>query len=130
MSDTNTQQIVENYADAFIIGFCKKALQKSRPWNDYLGILKLPIIFFGGVTPRGIWLRAPAEMNPALWMSKVLYALKLWMFKRQLQLKERAEFGAWAYLLWNSSQNSRQMPRMQRNPHWETFGSSSLWKKH
>src|SRR5678816_1566154 len=49
------------------------------------------MIFLGGVPPRGIRFIAPGAMHHARWMSKVLYSLKIWMFRSQFHRPKEAK---------------------------------------
>jgi len=61
--------------------------------DDYRELLELTVIFLGQVPPRGVRFLAPGPMHHARWMSKAIYALKVWMFRRQFKLTAREENG-------------------------------------
>ena len=61
--------------------------------DDYQELLELTVIFVGQVPPRGVRFLAPGPMHHARWMSKAIYALKVWMFRRQFKLTAREENG-------------------------------------
>lgn len=64
-----------------MIEFCQAPL----PRNDYRELLELIVVFLGGEPHRGIRFRAPGAMHQARWMAKAIYALKMWLFRAQLQ---------------------------------------------
>ena len=76
-----------------ILQFAEKQLADNQPRDDYKEMLQLSIIFLGGIPPCGIKFMAPGPMHHARWMSKVIYALKVWMFRDQFQLTPREEKG-------------------------------------
>ncbi|KAJ8388023.1 hypothetical protein AAFF_G00148140 [Aldrovandia affinis] len=61
--------------------------------DDYRELLELTVIFLGHVPPRGVRFLAPGPMHHARWMSKAIYALKVWMFRSQFKLTAREEKG-------------------------------------
>jgi len=61
--------------------------------DDYRELLELTVIFLGQVPPRGVRFLAPGPMHHARWMSKAIYALKVWMFRSQFKLTAREEKG-------------------------------------
>lgn len=74
-----------------LLAFYHDQLQKTQPRDDYLELIELAIIFLGEVPPRGIHFHAPGPMHHARWMSKVLYSLKVWLFRKQYKLTEEEE---------------------------------------
>ena len=61
--------------------------------DDYRELLELTVIFLGQIPPRGIRFLAPGPMHHARWMSKAIYALKVWMFRSQFKLTVKEEKG-------------------------------------
>jgi len=61
-------------------------LTPSKPRDDYLEFIELIIIFLGGIPIRGIRFMQPGAMHHARWMSKVIYSLKLFIFRSQFKL--------------------------------------------
>ena len=51
------------------------------------------MIFLGGFQPRLVHFRAPGPMHHARWMSKMLYSIKVWMFRCQFYLTKHQEQG-------------------------------------
>lgn len=87
-SDPDALRCVENVASS-TISFAEKQLNDYQPRDDYRELLKLTIIFLGGVSNNGISFRAPAGLHRARWMAKAIYCLKLFMFRDQLKLTKR-----------------------------------------
>ncbi|KAK6185944.1 hypothetical protein SNE40_008071 [Patella caerulea] len=76
-----------------IIEFAVAQLSEVQPRDDYREFLELTLIFIGEVPPRGIRFMAPGPMHHARWMSKVIYSLKVWLFRKQFKLKTREAKG-------------------------------------
>jgi hypothetical protein len=74
-----------------IIAFAEMQTLLYQPRDDYRELLDLTIIFLGGTPSKGISFRAPAGLHQARWMAKVIYALKIWMFRSQFKLTKRQE---------------------------------------
>ena len=66
--------------------FATDQLQKTQLPNDYVELLELSILFLENFPPQGVKFRNPGPVHHARWVSKVLYAFKIWMFRKQLKL--------------------------------------------
>lgn len=75
------------------IEYANKHLERSLPRDDYKEFIELVIIFLGAAPARGIRFMSPGAMHHARWMSKVIYSLKVIMFKGQFKLTSREEKG-------------------------------------
>jgi hypothetical protein len=76
-----------------IIEFATSQLAAHQPRDDYRELLELAILFLGAVPPRGVLFRAPGPMHHARWMSKAIYSLKVWVFRRQFKMTAKEEKG-------------------------------------
>ena len=76
-----------------ILEFAHFQLQEMQCRDDYREFLELSIIFLGDIPARGVRLIVPGEMHHARWMSKILYAIKIWMFRGQFKLPTGEETG-------------------------------------
>lgn len=77
ISDHDSEQIKE---------FCSKQLQKMQIRADYQELLQLTISFLGGdSTP----FRTCGATSHARFMSKAIYCLKIFLFRKQFKLTER-----------------------------------------
>jgi hypothetical protein len=75
------------------IQFIAKMLSQNQPRDDYSEMLELGLIYLG-VTPQSeIRFRAPGAMHQARWMAKVIYTMKIWMFRSQFKLTAKEEAG-------------------------------------
>lgn len=74
-----------------IIEFCRTKLDERQLRDDYQELLELTIIFLGGIPRRDYHFRAPGAVHHARWMSKVIYAIKVWIFRGQFRLTSREE---------------------------------------
>lgn len=75
------------------INFAKTQLDKHQPRHDYRELLELTIIFVGGSPQADIKFKKPGAYHRARWMSKVIYSMKIWMFKQQFKLTISEERG-------------------------------------
>lgn len=85
---TNTANIKDD-----IINFAKNQLDQHQPRDDYRELLELTIIFIGGTPKSGINFKKPGAYHRARWMAKVIYSIKIWMFKQQFKLTKSEEKG-------------------------------------
>ena len=69
-----------------IIEFAHKQLLCESLRDDYREFIELSIIFLGGLPARVIHFMAPGAIHHARWLSKVIYSLKVWMFRSQFKL--------------------------------------------
>ena len=69
-----------------IIEFCKEGLQNpSYTYRaDYEELLQLTVLFLGGTLDKAVTIKAPGSISHARWMAKVIYTLKIAMFRDQL----------------------------------------------
>lgn len=75
-----------------VIEFARSILQECQPRDDYKEFAELVLTFLD--QDRGHFLfRKPGAMHHARWMSKVIYALKIWMFRGQFKLTRKEEQG-------------------------------------
>ncbi|XP_044596697.1 uncharacterized protein LOC123273359 [Cotesia glomerata] len=61
-------------------------LIKKHDRDDYKELLELVLIFLGGTPKNGIKFRAPGPNHHERWMAKALYALKIFIFKKQFKV--------------------------------------------
>lgn len=76
-----------------VVEFANSYLEKSQPRDDYREFTELVIIFLGSIPQRGVRFMAPGAMHHARWLSKVIYSLKVWMFRGQFHLTQKEEKG-------------------------------------
>jgi len=69
-----------------VLKFAEQQLQQRQVRDDYREFIELSVIFLGGSPARGIKFMAPGPMHHARWMSKVIYCLKIWLFRFQFKL--------------------------------------------
>ena len=73
--------------------FAKEQLSFHHPKDDYQEFLELVIIFLGKTLGRGVYFRSPGAMHHGRWMSKVLYSLKICLFRGQFNLTNKEKKG-------------------------------------
>ena len=61
-------------------------LQAKQPRGDYRELLELVVIYLGGVLALPYNFKKPGALSKTRWMARAIYALKTWMFGRQLKL--------------------------------------------
>ena len=67
---------------------------EQQPRADYRELLELSIIVLGGIpVQRGIRFKRPGALSHARWMAKVIYSLKIFLFRHQFDLKESEREG-------------------------------------
>jgi len=72
------------------VKFAVAALQKDKlPRDDYRELLEVTLIFCGEVPPCGIHFRTPGAFHHARWMSKLIYVLKIYLFKNQFKITKK-----------------------------------------
>ena len=71
----------------------KTSVSAPGPRDDYLEFIELVIIFLGGIPVRGIRFRLPGAIHHARWMSKVIYSLKIFIFRSQFKLTKMENTG-------------------------------------
>jgi len=103
------------------ISFFSDVLSKSGrlPREDYRELVELATLFLGALPPRGARFRVPGAFHHARWMAKLLYVLKLNLFRSQFKLTAREssaclEFGLFVALVyakaWITCTNSCDAP--------------------
>jgi len=91
-SDLYTEDMVSRWRND-IVQFATEQLEIQQPRDDYREFLELSLIYLGSSPSRGIHFQAPGAVHRARWMSKVLYVIKIWMFRQQFKLTKREENG-------------------------------------
>ncbi|KAK3918138.1 Glyceraldehyde-3-phosphate dehydrogenase, cytosolic [Frankliniella fusca] len=76
---------LSNFADD-IIKFAENQLEEYHPRADYRELLELTIIYLRGQPKRGVKFTHPGPMSSARWMAVAIYALKIVLFRKQLNL--------------------------------------------
>ena len=73
-----------------ILGFLEHHLStQKQKRDDYRELLELTMIFLGGIPKNGISFCIPGAVNHARWMTKAVYAFKIYLFQNQFQLSHR-----------------------------------------
>jgi hypothetical protein len=61
--------------------FITDQLDMSHQREDYRELLELALIFTGGVPSRGLLFRKPGAIHRARFMARLIYALKIYIFR-------------------------------------------------
>jgi len=75
------------------IHYANTYLEQKLPRDDYKEFLELVIVSLGSAPARGVSFMSPGAMHHARWISKVIYSLKIWMFRAQFKLTPAEERG-------------------------------------
>jgi hypothetical protein len=87
---TEYQVIEEQVANREdIIAFCQSQLGNTQPRDDYRELLELTIIYLGGMLPAGVRFMKPGALHLARWMAKMIYSIKICLFRSQFQMTQR-----------------------------------------
>lgn len=121
LGDETCSKVLDHHQElrAEVLLFAKDALLSNIPRCDYRELLELTIIFLGDIPARGIRFAAPGAMHRARWMAKIIYSIKVWMFrgafkltaKEERSLRDLSLFGALLYTkAWTSASNPIEAP--------------------
>jgi hypothetical protein len=91
-TDPSVETLVSS-SRADILEFAQMQLETKQPRDDYREFLELSIIFIGGLPTRGIHFQVPGAMHHARWMAKVIYVIKIWLFRHQFKMTKSEERG-------------------------------------
>lgn len=87
--DDNAAMVVAPWKDD-VVAFATLQLTEFQPRDDYRELLELTIIFLGATPSHGIQFRYPGALHRARWMARAIYSLKMWLFRNQYPLQQRA----------------------------------------
>src|SRR5207244_2772563 len=76
-----------------LVAFISCQLSQFQPRNDYRELLELAQIFLGSDVRAGVTINQPGAIHRARWMAKVIYSLKIFLFRSQFKLTEREHLG-------------------------------------
>jgi hypothetical protein len=88
MIETSTAAELEPWRDD-LISFCHDQLKTLQPRDDYKELLNLALLFLGAADDRPHTIIAPGALHRARWMSKLIYSLKIYIFRSQFSLTGR-----------------------------------------
>ena len=75
------------------VAFAQDLMAQGTQRDDYMEFLQLVVLFLGGIPANGVIFKAPGAMHHARWMSKVIYSLKIFMFRKHFRLTAKEEDG-------------------------------------
>jgi len=84
-------KVITEESSQRMIQFATNHLATKQPQDDYFELFELTILFLGGIPPHGVKFRVPGPIQHARRMSKLLYALKMWIFQNQFSLIAQEE---------------------------------------
>ncbi|KAG0719104.1 hypothetical protein GWK47_007383 [Chionoecetes opilio] len=97
MPDDHLMEAIRDSRDNLIAGL-KLHLSQFQPRDDYRELLELSVIVLGGMPARGIRFRRPGAHHHARWMAKLIYAVKIYLFRGQANLTARESAGILRYV--------------------------------
>lgn len=56
-------------------------------------MLELGLIYLGVTPQNGVCFMAPGAIHQARWMAKIIYVMKIWLFRSQFKLTSKEETG-------------------------------------
>ncbi|XP_044020346.1 uncharacterized protein LOC122860551 [Aphidius gifuensis] len=71
-----------------ICDFISDQLTFKHPRDDNRELLELSYIFLGRTPPRGVHFQRPGAMHHARWLSKAIYSLKIYLFRKQFKIEK------------------------------------------
>jgi len=78
---------------AELIAFIHHQLSVHQPRDDYKELLQLALLFLGELPPQFTSIHAPGAYHRARWMSKLIYCIKIFLFRSQFNLTPREDSG-------------------------------------
>ncbi|XP_073986719.1 uncharacterized protein [Rhodnius prolixus] len=87
--DTPVQGFLEEQCVTMVNYIQNVLKEESHPREDYKEFLNLPLLYLGGWNENNFTFRIPGALNQARWMAKALYALKIALFAKQLNMSQR-----------------------------------------
>jgi hypothetical protein len=72
-----------------LIQFIQHQLTEFQPRDDYRELLQLSLLFLGAENSEHIHIQAPGACHRARWMAKLIYCLKIYLFRSQFKLTAR-----------------------------------------
>jgi hypothetical protein len=93
VDDEELSAIIDPLKEEILKFASHQLLQTNIVRGDYREFVELSMIFLGVSPPRGTHFRAPGAMHHARWMSKVIYSMKIWLFRSEFKLTKSEERG-------------------------------------
>src|SRR6218665_4132912 len=72
-----------------LIQFIQQQLVQFQPRDDYRELLQLSLVFLGSVSEAHVHIRTPGAIHRARWMAKLIYSLKIFIFRSQFKMTAR-----------------------------------------
>ena len=83
-----------------IIQICLQHLEKKHSRADYQELLSLTVIYLGGTSCKNYKFNKPGALHRARWMARVIYALKICLFHKQMKLTKSEINGMQRFVLY------------------------------
>lgn len=72
-----------------LVKYINDQLATFQPRDDYKELLQLSLIFLGDENAKDFKIRRPGALHRARWMAKLIYSLKIFLFRSQFKLTAR-----------------------------------------
>lgn len=69
--------------------FIQRQLTDFQPRDDYRELLQLSLLFLGAECSADLNVQAPGAFHRARWMAKLIYCLKIFLFRSQFRMTAR-----------------------------------------
>lgn len=76
-----------------LIACFQRHINNGQPRDDYRELLELGIIALGGIPQRGVRFMRPGAIHRARWMAKIIYTIKIHLFRDQIHLTAQEDRG-------------------------------------
>lgn len=89
LKDNRIAKLIPSSNRSQIIKFLKSQLNENHPRDDYKEVLELGLLFLGSNNDsNSITIKAPGAVHRARWMAKIIYALKIYLYRNQFELEK------------------------------------------
>lgn len=81
--------LVLNFIRDELIQLIQQQLVQFQPRDDYRELLQLSLVFLGADYGADVHIHAPGAFHRARWMAKLIYSMKIFIFRSQFKLTAR-----------------------------------------
>src|SRR6218665_2499361 len=96
-----------------LIQFIQQQLDQFQPRDDYREQLQLSLVFLGSVSEAHVHIRTPGAIHRIRWMAKLIYSLKISIFRSQFKMtaRELSALGEFCVFAVSAPRNDFQLIR-------------------
>lgn len=74
-----------------LLNFFERQLKEQHHREDYREVIQLTLIFLGGKIKEHFKIRAPGAFHNARWMAKIIYSLKMFLYRHTFALPKATQ---------------------------------------